>query len=103
MEPWTQALIDFGILWAGSSCVTLCGIFATGKLGTPLAMLGTSATNGAIGAGAGIGVLDKLGIRAAMALAAFVGAGLLSKEFIVAVIKKKLGIHDERDQNQPPS
>lgn len=96
MDPWKQALIDFGILWAGSTCVTLFGIFATGKLGSPLSMLGTSATNGAIGAGVGIGVLDKLGVRAAMALAAFIGAGLIGKHEIVAFLKKKLGVDDDR-------
>lgn len=101
MDPWKQALIDFGILWAGSTCVTMFGIFATGKLSSPLAMLGTSATNGAIGAGAGIGVLDKLGIRAAMALAAFVGAGLIGKEAIIAFIRNKLGIHDDRGPTEP--
>lgn len=99
MDVWKQALIDFGILWAGASLITLFATLATCEGLSVLAMCARSITNGAIGAGAGIGVIEKLGIRLAIAVAAFVGTGLLGKELIVAIILKKLGLNDSRRDN----
>lgn len=102
MEPWKQALIDFGILWSGSAFVTLFWIIWKGTPNTPLAMLGASVTNGAVGAGAGIGVIEKWGVRASMAIAAFVGAGIVERETIIKAVSgalralaKRFGLHDD--------
>lgn len=98
-EVWKQALTDFAILWAGASLITLFATLATTTGVSIVAMVSKSITNGAIGAGAGIGVIEKLGIRIAIAVAAFVGTGLLGKELIVSIILKKLGGSDGRPNN----
>jgi hypothetical protein len=87
MEAWKSTLIDLGLLWSIGTLVTFCWILSIKKQGTVLEIIGISLTHGAIGAGAGISVIEKLGLKVALGLAVLFTAGFISRDWLA----KKLG------------
>jgi hypothetical protein len=100
MDPaWKLALTDFALLFLTSAFASFGSILLLNKPQTLGGILGATIRNGAIGAVAGVSLVETIGQRKALALAAGVGAGIISERAVWGAVLRACGIPSKADPN----